>query len=552
MKIFKNKKLILVGIIILAFVLRFYRLGSFPAFNADEASIGYDAYSLIQTGHDQHGNAWPVSFQSFNDYKPGLYVYIVLPFVKVLGLTEWAVRIPNALIGVASVYLIYLLVKELFGKEKETFPLIAALFLAISPWHIHFSRGGWEANTATLFLMVGVLFFVKYFNFEKKPRYYLVYSILAFIAAIYTYQATRVISPLLGLGLVVIYRKEIFKNLRPFFTAGIIGVILLVPLFLDFAKGNVLSRAAGVGLFADPGPRSRVEEQRGEHIIVSSLVGKVLHNKVVNYSLAFLENWTTHFHGEFLFLSGDAVQRNKVPETGEMYLVDIAFLSVGGILLLKKKSSKGVQVLAMWIILGPVASALTFQSPSALRAQNIVIPLMIVSAYGSFGIYEFIKKKAKTKNMLLVGTFMMAGLLIWNFARYEQMYWVHMAKEYTYSSQYGVKELVDFVQKNQDKYKKILITDRYDQPYILFLFYMKYPPAKFQMEHNLTSRDQFGFSTVSSFGKYYFSSIKFDEARADNPNTLIAGTSGEIPKEANIIKDIYGTNGFLYFRLVAN
>ncbi len=552
MNIFKNKKLILVGIIILAFVLRFYRLGSFPAFNADEASIGYDAYSLIQTGHDQHGNAWPVSFQSFNDYKPGLYVYIVLPFVKVLGLTEWAVRIPNALIGVASVYLIYLLVKELFGKEKEVFPLIAALFLAISPWHIHFSRGGWEANTATFFLMVGVLFFVKYFNFEKKSRYYLIYSILAFIAAIYTYQATRVISPLLGLGLVVIYRKEIFKNSRPFFIAGIVGFVLLVPLFLDFAKGNVLSRAAGVGLFADPGPRSRVEEQRGEHIIVSSLVGRALHNKVVNYSLAFLENWTTHFHGEFLFLSGDAVQRSKVPETGEMYLVDIVFLSLGGILLLKKKDSKGVQVLAMWIILGPVASALTFQSPSALRAQNIVIPLMTVSAYGAFGIYEFIKKKAKTKNMFLAGTLVIVGLLGWNFARYEQMYWVHMAKEYPYSSQYGVKELVDFVQKNQDKYNKILITDRYDQPYILFLFYMKYSPAKFQMEHNLTSRDQFGFSTVSSFGKYYFSSIKFDEARQNNPNTLIAGTSGEIPKEANIIKDIYGTNGFLYFRVVAN
>ena len=260
MKILKNKKLILIAIIILAFILRFCRLNSYPALNADEASIGYDAYSLIQTGHDQHGNSWPVDFQSFNDYKPGLYVYIVLPFVKVLGLTEWAVRIPNALIGVASVYLIYLLVKELFGKEKETLPLIAALFLAISPWHIHFSRGGWEANTATFFLMVGVLFFAKYFSKEGNRRFYLIYSILAFVAAIYTYQATRVISPLLGLGLVAIYRNEIFKNLKPFFVASIIGGILLVPLLLDFARGNVISRAAGVGFFADPGPRNRVEE----------------------------------------------------------------------------------------------------------------------------------------------------------------------------------------------------------------------------------------------------------------------------------------------------
>src|SRR5581483_10975161 len=134
----KYRILILVGIIVLAFVLRFWHLNSYPALNADEASIGYDAYSLIQTGKDQHGNAWPIDFQSFNDYKPGLYVYIVLPFVKLFGLNEWSVRIPNAFIGVVTVYIVYLLVKELFGKEKEHLAFLAALFLAISPWHIQF------------------------------------------------------------------------------------------------------------------------------------------------------------------------------------------------------------------------------------------------------------------------------------------------------------------------------------------------------------------------------------------------------------------------------
>src|SRR5882724_2954061 len=120
------KKILLLIIIILAFVLRFYHLNSYPAFNADEASNGYDAYSLLQTGKDQHGNSWPIDFQSFNDYKPGLYVYLTMPFVSILGLNEWAVRLPNAILSVASVYIVYLLVKELFGKDKELFALIAA------------------------------------------------------------------------------------------------------------------------------------------------------------------------------------------------------------------------------------------------------------------------------------------------------------------------------------------------------------------------------------------------------------------------------------------
>jgi len=144
---------------LLAFILRFWKLDSYPAINADEASNSYDAYSLIQTGMDQHGNLWPVSFQSFNDYKPGLYVYLDIPFVKVFGLNAWSARIPGALFGVFSVLLIYLLVKELFDDDKLA--LTSALFLAISPWHLQFSRGGWEVNTATFFLLAGILLFFK-------------------------------------------------------------------------------------------------------------------------------------------------------------------------------------------------------------------------------------------------------------------------------------------------------------------------------------------------------------------------------------------------------
>src|SRR5260221_3173963 len=230
MKILKYKKIILVAIIALAFVLRFWHLNSYPALNADEASIGYDAYSLIQTGHDQHGNAWPIDFQSFNDYKPGLYVYMVMPFVKILGLTELAVRMPNAFIGVLTVPVVYLLVLELF--KKRDIALIAALFLAISPWHIQFSRGGWEANVATFLVTIGVLFFVKYFNSSKKSILYLIYSILGFVLSMYCYHATRVATPLIGFGLILIYRTEIFKDLSKFLVVGVVGFILLVPLLL--------------------------------------------------------------------------------------------------------------------------------------------------------------------------------------------------------------------------------------------------------------------------------------------------------------------------------
>src|SRR3990167_10378583 len=106
----KTNKILLIAILLLAALLRFWKLNDYPALNADESAIGYNAYSLIQTGMDEHGNSWPIHFQSFNDYKPGLYFYLVLPLVKILGLNAWAVRIPGAILGVLTVLAVYLLV----------------------------------------------------------------------------------------------------------------------------------------------------------------------------------------------------------------------------------------------------------------------------------------------------------------------------------------------------------------------------------------------------------------------------------------------------------
>jgi len=539
------KKILLLLIVLMSLFLRFYRLDSYPALNADEAAIGYNAYSLIQTGRDEHGNPWPIHFQSFNDYKPGLYFYLVIPFVKSLGLNEWAVRIPGAVLGVATVLVLYFLVKEIFDDEKLA--LMSSFFLAISPWHIHFSRGGWEVNSATFFITAGVLFLIRA---VKNPKIYnLAFAVLALTLSLYTYHAARVIVPLLVFGLLLTYWKEVRENLKLYLLAGVVGLILIAPLVKDFSKGQMASRAAGVGLFADTGPLARIQEQRGEHLNYQGLAAKVLHNKAVNYGLAFAKNWLEHYEGNFLFVSGDVIQRNKVPETGQMYLLDIVFLLAGFVFIAKK--SKGWAPILIWLLVAPVGAALTFQSPHALRAQNMVIPLVIISAYGLISLSQALHSifDKKVLNIIFVTFLVFIGI---GYARYLQMYWVHMAKEYPFSSQYGVKELVSYVEENKDKFKKVWVTDRYDQPYILFLFYTKYSPQKFQKEHVLSPRDKYGFSTVKDFEKYHFEAIDFDKIRPDTPNTLIVGTDEEIHNEANIVKRVYGTNGYLYFEAVAN
>ena len=205
------RKWVLGGVILLAFLLRVVALDRYSVgFTPDEASFGYDAYSLLTTGKDQWGHSWPLVLESFGDFKPPFYAYLTIPFVWLLGLSKVAVRLPNALLGTAAVYVTYLLVSELvsygsrvtsYKKEDNTqhatrsrlTAIAAALLLAISPWHVMMSRGAFEANLTTFFLPLGILLFLKGL---KNPKF-LLWSSIVFGLNLFTYHSARLVAPVL-------------------------------------------------------------------------------------------------------------------------------------------------------------------------------------------------------------------------------------------------------------------------------------------------------------------------------------------------------------------
>ena len=525
------KKLLLIAILVLASVLRLYKLSSFPAgLNADEAALGYNAYSLLLTGKDEHGHSWPVNLESFGDFKPAGYAYLLIPFIKVFGLTEFAVRLPSAIFGILAVLFVYKLTKEL---SNEGCALCAAILLAISPWAIHFSRGAWEVNVATTLILMGVWLFLKR-RFELCA--------LSFALSMYTYQSARLIAPVLGLGLLLLYRP------KKIVLSGLLLLLLLFPLGLSIIRSDAASRFSGVGLLADEGPLNRVKELRGQHTAWNSVFSRVLHNRPVSYALAFAKNYLDHFTPDFLFISGDVIERNRVPETGLLYLTDFIFLAIGVFILFKfhsrsaTRSISNFKLIWLWLLVAPLASALTFQTPHALRAQNMVIPLTIIVSIGMSSI-------SRRKILLLLLLTVTYG---WQFARYLHQYYVHYPQTYPAAWEYGFKELVSYVNSVQDRYPKIWITDKYDQPYILFLFYSKYPPQNFQGQHELSFRDKFNFSTVRDYGKFHFASSPWDKVR-DMHNMLIVAAPEDIPAVGvNIVKVINFPNGQPAFKIIAN
>lgn len=522
-KLFSKSNSILIIIVTLAAILRLYDLSSFPAgFNADEAAIGYNAYSLLQTGKDEYGTSWPLVFKSFGDYKPGLYFYFVIPFVRFLGLNELAVRLPSALFGIGAVILVYFLAKEIF--KNKVIGLLSSLILAITPWAVHFSRGGWETNVATFFVTLGILLFIKSLTNLKL----ILWSFVSFLFSMYIYQSPRLVVPILLTVLFVLYRRLLIKNKLLIFKKALLVIVLAIPLMFQFINGEGSARFAGLSFLSDPGPISRVNELRGEHINPNSLFANLIHNKVTAYGPEFLGHYLDHFKPDFLFINGDPIIRDKVPETGQFYIIFSLFLAVGLITLLRNNYQYS-NILISWVLIAPLASSITFQTPNAVRSLNMVVPLTIVMSYGLYSILGWFNGKAR---ILIVG--IVGAIILFEFIHYLESYYVHYPKRYPLAWEYGFKEMSSKLSNYEPYYNKIVITDRYDQPYVLMLFYKKYDPEKYQPQAQLSPRDKFNFGTIRGFDKYEFRKIEWGQD-SKTKDTLFIGTSEEIPENAKII-----------------
>ncbi len=548
----KNK--FLLAVLVLAFVLRVPFLDKFPAgLNADEAAIGYNAYSLIKTGHDEHGVAWPLVFRSFDDYKPAIYFYLVLPFVYLMGLSIWAVRLPGALLGVLSVYFVYLLTNKLFPRKSlvirnSSFDigLVAAATTAVSPWHLHFSRGGWEANSASVFMLIGLYFLIR--SLENTRYFFL--STFAFVLSMYTYHSLRVVIPLISICFLVIYFQKIKDILsrptqvKPIVIAIILGALALLPLALQFTSAEGRSRFTGVSIFADEGPLWEALELRRED--GSTPFARLLHNRYFTYSYRFAKNYLSHLSPRFLFITGDEIARSKVPGMGQTYLLTLPFFIWGLLLLLKRVKPPDKLILA-WFFIAPIAAALTFQSPHALRSQNMVYPLTIITAIGLLESIILISK-IKINFILYTFYFLLTTISGYEIARYLHQYYIHYPKELAYAWQYGFDQIAEYVNQHENEYDKIIISDRYDQPYILTAFFLKYPPEKIQREAVLEPRDKFGFSTVRKFGKYEFRRIDYGQDEKI-PHALVIAADEPV-NDSKIINDIKDPGGNIIWRFV--
>jgi len=549
-----KKYWLILSIVALAFFLRVYKLDKYPGgFTWDEAASGYNAYSILKTGRDEYGKLFPLIFKSFGDYKPGFYIYLTVPSILIFGLNEFAVRLPSAIFGTLLVFFLYLLAGETENNQRDKkLPILVALVAAVNPWLIHFSRGAWEANVALFEVVVGFYCFLKFVNVKKY--YFGLISSLLFGLSFITYQTAKVFTPLIVFGIIFLWRENIKKlslKKKLFILFPVCLFFLLIN--LGILNGETSGRLKVMSLFSYRRSESEIELIKKEGGSAEKWSFPLFHSEPLAFLRGIFGRYLNYFSGKFLLFEGDwGSKRHGPPYTGMMLLVSFPFFILGIFHIFSKKKNNLEKLLIYWLLVAPIPAALTRDSIQAVRSLPLSIPLVIFTAVG----VNYFLTLIKQPKFLFLAEFLLIFIMFLNLIYYFDLYFIHYpiysAKDWVF----GYKEVAELINQKKNNYKKIVVTQKFGQPYIFYLFYSKYNPEKYQKQAYLTENSYGDVGEVKSLDNIEFREIYWPADRGIK-NGLFIGSEFELPlqdltdfEKFSVLKEIKYPDGGLAFRIV--
>ena len=360
-------------ILFLATFLRFYKLGQIPvSLYWDEAAILLDSKVTSQTGFDMHDRPWlQVLFPSYGDFKLPIYIWLATLSVKFLGVSELAVRLPSALVGLATIVLAGLISKELFfklsDKNKNLLQLMTMLTVTISPWSIMFSRTGFEGHLGQLILALSVWVILK----ARKKEWLILLSPVLGALATYTYFSVRFVWPVVFIfTALLVLKKKAGKWLAP---ALIIFGALLLPMMKSplYVESNTFRYSTTSVLNAYDYP---IQSNEYRELAGFSFMDRVLFHRHWLMGRELIKNYTDNLSLNYLFLTGDPNLRHGTGEHGLFLLIFLPVLLIGLYELFKKQRPE-LLILIVWWLIALLPASVPETTPHSLRSLNALVPM---------------------------------------------------------------------------------------------------------------------------------------------------------------------------------
>ncbi|OIP82669.1 hypothetical protein AUK04_04305 [Candidatus Roizmanbacteria bacterium CG2_30_33_16] len=530
-KIKINKYLVLLTVIfIVGTFFRFYKLGSIPPGPEwDEASVGYNAFSIAQTGKDEWETRFPLIFQAFGDYKNPLYIYLTAIFIKFFGLNIITIRLTNVLAGSLFILVIYLIGSKIFNKKIG---LLAILFLALSPYGFFFSRISGDGIMLSSFLVAtGVLMEI---NYLKSQRFlFFLLSIVFLMLSMFSYNLGRIVSPILLSIFFLINILNSQKLNKKLFLIPLLIILLAFYLIFKQSSLSLSSRMQYVGIFgANKGLALEIDEFRGHD--KNNLKSRLLHNKLTFTGITLLGNYLSHFSTDFLLNYKD---HGNVSEshTPLLFMILLPFYYTGilfGFKELFKKSPKEkrsqIFILLFVLLIAPLPSTITEGAPSSKRSLAMHGFIELFTAFGLVTTFSLLKHKLKSNKLIVFIIGVLFAINVGTFLYF--FYWIY-PKQYGYM--YAVREnkICEVIKAKYQQYDQFIFSRRIDGvPYIFPLFCLQFPPEKYWQTRQ--SRFVDGWHYIDAFDKFQFVDV-VDEKIFDKlaPNNKIALFTNEEEKK---------------------
>lgn len=522
--------LFLIAVIILAFFFRFYKLGEVPnGLYQDETAIGYNAYSILTTGKDEYGKVMPIYFKSFGDQKLPVYIYATVVSEKLFGVNSFAVRFPSALFGFLTVIALYFFTKIL--TKNKMLALVSASLISVNPWSLDYNRATFEVSICLFFFVAGSYLLLK--SFEKNKFGLFLASTILFILCLYSYNLTRLLSPLLYILFLVLYKKRLGNISKPELAVTVVSsFVLLIPFASSIFASGGASSASGTFLFSSNAVKAPLIEFRS-YFIYYPILAKLFFNTWTLMVWQYLNNIVSYFSAPFLFVTGSPHGNHGIGNAGQFYLFEFPLI-IAGIVVSIKQKMEGKKLLLFWALATVLVAALTRDIPQATRSIFLVVPLEIFSALGVVSFFKYITtiKSVYVRGIVLV---LFVGVSIYSVVFYFSSYYVRFPILYAKQWRQQDGELVKYIAANEGNFDHIIFDSKSGFIYSSYLLYSLYSPSEFYNSVKRLPDDTEGFSKVSSFGKFEFRDINW-QTDYNTPRTLIITNDNFRPKEIPVEK----------------
>lgn len=499
----KKENIILILIFLLALFLRTFKLDSLPyGFHEDELSNTYVGRFIFENGKDLYGNSWPMFyFDKFGDYPPVLPMYLSGISTYIFGINEFAARFPIALFGALTVFPLYYLALYFFKNKKVG--LISSFLLAITPWHLVYSRSTAEGILALFFFISGLVVMFKWLEIKKQILFFI--CLLSLLLTYFLYPSFRLLVPLSLFPIpFIIDKKE--KKVKVLLLIGFLSSLLLTFWISTTIWGK--ARFEQTSLFKNTDIAIAIKSQNeafssgvGQNNILEA---RIFYNKIIGYSREFLFQYLNYFSPIKFFIEGGQPFRYfSIPQQGLIYFTFIPLLITGFLFLSKIINTKKLYLIYLTVIsVLPAALTVDF-TPHFHRAILLIIPIILLCA---FGFYHLSKVRIKHFNIVIV-IFIFLGL--------EFMYFSHQYVRQSDSFKPGYKndsnrEAVLYVKDNLIDYDSVLMPSKEKLPVYYLFFSGDFNPSYIGHFGNNLTLDKIG--KISFMDEWCISNkIKEDE-----------------------------------------